>query len=228
MKRLILALTVSTFAVATAAYAQSSTTQTKPPQTTPPAQQTPPVKPPPLIPPTNPANPPANPANPAPNKPVTPPPPFPPDSKLGVFSFQQLIQESDLGKLGQKTMKDKADQLSGPITALQKQAQQLNQEITTQANLLSGSVLANKQAELEKLSREIQNKQQDMNTDLQNLQDQLIQNFQDKVLPIVEALAKEKSLYMVFSVDNSGAAYVYPGLDLTPEIIKRLNALPKK
>ena len=216
MKRLTLVVAVSTLALAGSAFAQTSSTQTPPPQT-PPARPPQTQTPPPLLP-TAPATPAAKPG------PVTPAV-LPPDTKVAFFSFQALIQDSDLGKAGQKKMKDRADALTAMITAKQKVAQQLQAEIQQNQTVWSQSVLASKTADLERQGRDIQNDVQARDTELQNLQQQLVDEFQDKVLPIVETIAKEKKLYAVFSVDNSGAAYVDPNLDLTAEIVKRLNAI---
>src|SRR4029078_8353675 len=128
MKRLTLVVVaVSTLALAGSAFAQTSSTQTPPPQT-PPAkpqqQQTQPQTPPPLLP-TAPSTPAAKPA------PLTPAV-LPPDAKFAFFSFQALIADSELGKSGQKKMKDKADALNAVLAGKQKMAQQLQQEIQSQ------------------------------------------------------------------------------------------------
>ena len=219
MKRLTLVVAISTLALAGAAFAQTPPPQTPPPQTPPakpPQQQTPP----PLLPTT-----PTRDTGPTP-KPLTPAV-LPPDAKFAFFSFQALIQDSDLGKAGQTKMKNKAEALNAAIAGKQKVAQQLQSEIQAGQAVMAASVLASKTADLERMGRDIQNDVQARDTELQNLQQQLVDDFQDQVLPIVEAIAKEKKLQAIFSVDNSGAAYVDPNLDLTAEIVKRLNAIKK-
>jgi Skp family chaperone for outer membrane proteins len=57
----------------------------------------------------------------------------------------------------------------------------------------------------------------------QDLQNELQGEFQKRLIPIIEELAKEKGLYMIFT-GESGFAYVYPGLNLSDEVIKRLDA----
>ena len=48
--------------------------------------------------------------------------------------------------------------------------------------------------------------------------------FQKRLLPVIEEVAKEKGLHAVFSVADSGAAYVHPGLNITDEVVKKLDA----
>jgi Skp family chaperone for outer membrane proteins len=67
---------------------------------------------------------------------------------------------------------------------------------------------------------------------VQQLQTELQVDFQKKLNPILEQIGKEKGLHMLVDIQNSGAVWVDTGLDLTNEIIKRLDsatkAAPKK
>jgi hypothetical protein len=51
----------------------------------------------------------------------------------------------------------------------------------------------------------------------------MLQDFQDKVIPIVEKLRTEKGLWAILT-PNAQAAAVDPRLDLSGEVIKRLDA----
>jgi hypothetical protein len=67
--------------------------------------------------------------------------------------------------------------------------------------------------------------QEQAQVDIQNLNDQLLDEFTQKVLPIVEQIRQERSLWVVFALgDGTGVAAVHAGLDLSPEVIKRLDA----
>ena len=48
--------------------------------------------------------------------------------------------------------------------------------------------------------------------------------FQKRLIPVIEEVAKEKGLHAVFSVADSGAAYVHAGLNISEEVVKRLDA----
>jgi Skp family chaperone for outer membrane proteins len=56
---------------------------------------------------------------------------------------------------------------------------------------------------------------------------QLQAEFQQKLAPVVEQIATEKGLQIVFSARDVGALYFNPALDLTDEIIKRFDAASK-
>ena len=235
MKRLTLGLLVSALLVAGPAAAQTplamagltiTSFQTPPGRgTTPPATQTPPrpQAPPPSTTPANPAQAPATPPAAAP-KPPTPPVPFPADAKMGFVNMQQVVAESKLGKTGSARAKDLSDKKMAEIQAKNAAIQKLNQEVSAGANVLSAAVLAQKNSELAKAQNELQFMQQQAQTDVDNLQNELFNDFLEKVLPICEELRAEKNLWVIWNLgEGSNVTAVNKGLDLSDEIVKRLD-----
>ena len=45
--------------------------------------------------------------------------------------------------------------------------------------------------------------------------------------PILQQVATEKGLHVLFNAQEAGFAWVDPGLDLTADVIKRLDAVAK-
>lgn len=165
-------------------------------------------------------------AAPAPQAPAAPAVavPFPADARIGFINMQLIVSQSKLGRSGQDKMKELNDRKSGELAAQNKTVQQLQQEIAAGQSVLSATVLAQKNAELDRLTRETQFKQEQAQADVQALNDQLLEEFQAKVLPIVEQVRAEKNLWAVFSTGDAGVAAMSAGLELSQEVIKRLDA----
>jgi hypothetical protein len=70
--------------------------------------------------------------------------------------------------------------------------------------------------------------QQDAQSDVNELQATLQQDFQTKLLPVLEALSNERGLHFLFSGADAGLIWAAPGLDLTLEAVKRLDAATVK
>jgi len=73
--------------------------------------------------------------------------------------------------------------------------------------------------------------QQEAQQEVQKLQQELQAEFQKKLVPILQQMAQEKHLSMLLSAQEAGLIWAEPGLDLTAEAIKRLDAstaAPKK
>ena len=219
MRRLTLVLTICALSLAGRAYAQGGAPPpTQPPPTT---QQPPPVTPPAGQKPTIPQTP----AKPPEPKPLVP---FPPDAKIGFVNMQSLVNDSKLGKAGQEEMKKLREKLMAPITAKQKELADLQTKMQTQQNLVAPNVFAAMQRDGERLTRELQALQETFQIEGEQKQADLISNFSAKVQPLVEAIRNEKGLWAVWVPTNESGLYaVHPGLDLTPEVLKRLDAAYK-
>jgi outer membrane protein len=187
------------------------------------AQTAPPVQNPPVQnPPATTAKPPAQAVPAPPAAPVQPP--FPVESKIGFVDLQSVVAQSILGKAGSQQYEALGKKLEGELTGLQTKLKDAQTRQQTQANLLSEVAAANLAKDIDRLTRELTFKQQEAQSELQTLQQDLLGDFEKKVMPILESLAKERNLHIVFNVENSGAVYVFPGLNLSPELVKRVDA----
>lgn len=171
-----------------------------------------------------------------PQKPTTPPPvaatpapapeppaPFPQDAKIAFVNIQEVANQSQAGKDASAKLKALNDQKVAALQAKQKQLQDMTAKHDSGGSVLNDAARAQLEKDMETLQRQIQFDQQTAQSDMQDLQNQLMADFQKKIVPIIQAIGKEKGLQAVFSVQDAGAVYVHPGLDLTQEVIKRLD-----
>ena len=106
------------------------------------------------------------------------------------------------------------------------------------ANAKIEALVKKKQAEAtaaaatQKTPQDQQRLQQEAQQEVQKLQQELQGEFQRKLVPILQQMAQEKHLSMLLSAQEAGLIWAEPGLDLTAEAIKRLDAstpaAPKK
>ena len=183
------------------------------------AQATPPAGAP--KPQTPPAAPPAA-AQPAAPKPQ-PPVPFPQDAKYAFVDIQQVASNSAAGKVASSKLEEFTKKKQAEIGDKNKQLQALTTKRDTSAGVMNDAARSQLDKDIDKLQRDIQFSNSNAQAELQDLQNELQGDFQKKLVPIIEDLAKEKGLYMIFTAE-SGFAYVHPGLNLSEEVIKRLDA----
>jgi outer membrane protein len=200
-------------AVLIAALAAPSLAQTAPPPTAPPRPQTPPAAPPAAQTPPAPA--------PAP-KPA--PVPFPADSKIAFVDLNAIAQNSLAGKAAAKQLQDFQTKKVAEIGEKNKQLTAMTTRRDSGTGVLNDAARAQLDKDIEKLQRDIQYMQQSAQAEFQDLQNDVQGEFQKKLVPVIDEVAKEKGLYAVFTLADSGAAYVHPGLDLSAEVTKRLDA----
>ena len=90
--------------------------------------------------------------------------------------------------------------------------------------MLNDAARAQTQKEIDRLTVEIDRFQEDANAEVQELQQSLQADFQEKLRPVVDAMVKELAIGLLFSAGDAGAIYVDPSLDITGEVIKRFDS----
>ena len=80
------------------------------------------------------------------------------------------------------------------------------------------------QANTQKTPQDAQRLQQEAQQEVQKLQAELQGEFQQKLVPLLQKMAQEKHLSMLLSAQEAGLIWAEPGLDLTAEAIRRLDA----
>jgi outer membrane protein len=166
-------------------------------------------------------------APPSPAMAPQPPMPFPAGAKVAFINPQRVFQESTDGKAAvarvqvliakkQKEGEDKAKLLQGNQQKLQTSGSVMNDVARTQL-----------EKEIEKQQKDAERFQQDAQAEINELQQEVQNEFIKKVTPVLQTLAAEKALHMVFNAADAGLAWVDPGLDLTADVIKKLDAASK-
>ncbi len=154
--------------------------------------------------------------------PQTAPVPFPADAKVAYVDFQRVASESTLGKSAAGKIVDFQKRKQAEAQGKNKELQGLLERQKTQTSVLSEAAASQLAKDIEKAQRDLQYFQNEYQAELETLNNDLMREFQQAVLPIVQAVATERGLHMVFNTD----AFIFAnrGLDLTTEVITRANA----
>ncbi len=175
-----------------------------------------------------PATPPATaPAAPTPAPAATPPKPFPEGAKIAYVNVQAIASNSVEGKAATSKLDDLRKKKTAEIADKNKALAAAQTKLQQGGSVLNDAARGALEKDIEKMNREIQFAQQDANTELQELQNQLQADFQEKLNPVLEQVATEKGLHMLIDIANSGAVWANSGLDLTAEVIRRFDASTK-
>ena len=172
---------------------------------------------------------PAAPAAPAPAPAAAPVPvakPFPTGTKYAFVNIQRIANESAEGKAATTRVAALNQQKVNELNEKNKQLQAAQQKLDQGGSVLNAVAVAQLQKDIERLQVDIQRFTEDAQQDVQNLQAQLQDDFQRKLTPIVQQVAIDRGLHMLFSVADSGLVWGDPSLDLTEEIIVKFNSSP--
>jgi outer membrane protein len=152
------------------------------------------------------------------------PRPYPEGAKIAYIDIQAVASNSVEGKAATAKLQELEKKKVAEITEKNKQLESAKTKQQTSSTLMNDSARLALEKEVDKLTREVQFLQQEAQSERQALQAELQVDFQRKLNPILEQVGKEKNLHMLVDINNAGAVWVDTGLDLTSEVIKRLDA----
>lgn len=152
-----------------------------------------------------------------------PPAPFPQGAKVAFINIQTIAASSTVGKDASKRLQDLNSKKVAEINDKTKQLQAMQTKLQQGGAVLNETARAQLEKDIDKLQRDIQFSQQNAQAEFNELQNDLQGEFQQKLFPVVKQVAEEKGLHAVFSISDAGVAYYDPGLDISDEVIKRLD-----
>jgi outer membrane protein len=168
-----------------------------------------------------PATPPAAPQAPAPQVQR----PFPTGTKYAFVNIQRIAAESAAGKTLAGKVQALNQQKVNELNEKNKALQASQQKLEAGASVLSPNAAAQLQKDIERQQIDIQRFTEDAQQDVTTLQQQLQDEFQVRLTPIIQEVANDKGLHMLFSVVDSGLVWADPALDITTEVIQKFDAV---
>ena len=163
---------------------------------------------------------------PATQKPAAPAqaaPKFQDGLKSAYVNMLFVAANSNDGKAAADKLKAFQDQKQRELQDKQKTLQAAQQKLESGGSVLSDAARSQLQADIDRQQRDLQRLSEDAQQDVQNLAQQVEEDFTRKVLPIIEKVAQEKQVHFVFNAAQSGLIWAEPGMNLTSEVIAAMN-----
>ena len=143
--------------------------------------------------------------------------------KIGVFNADRVLAESDPGQQALALFNQLRDQRIGELQVQQDEISALQQQAVTS---IPGSVeAAGLQRNLEDRMLRFDRLQQDVEQELGQRQNELTFGITEMVAQIIDTMGQEEGYTLIFNALQSGLVYVDQALDLTDDIIQRVNAM---
>jgi Skp family chaperone for outer membrane proteins len=144
------------------------------------------------------------------------------ESKVGVFNADRVLAESQPGVQALALFNQLRDQRVGELQVQQDAIAGLQQQAMTAT--VGSPDAARLQRELEDLMLRLERLEQDIQQELGTRQNQLTGELMQTVANIVNTIGEEEGYALIFNAVQSGLVYVGPTLDITDEVIQRINA----
>lgn len=155
------------------------------------------------------------------------PQPFPEGAKIAYVDLQFIASSSAEGKAATAKIQEYAKKKTAELAEKNKALEALRNKLLQGGTVLSDQARSQMEKDIDKMNRELQYAQTDAQSEQQQLTADLQNDFQTSLNPIIDQVAKEKGLHIVLSISDSGAIWANTGLNISAEVVQRLDAASK-
>lgn len=142
--------------------------------------------------------------------------------KIGVINAQEIMAKTKRGVSVQKKLENlqasKQKELQGKQDALKK----LEKELASPA--LNAETRSRKTREIQDKRIQLQRAVEDAEKLMRAESAKEIRKLTGEIMPLIQELGKAKGFTLIFDVSSSGIAYFDAAVDITPEVIKVVDA----
>lgn len=145
--------------------------------------------------------------------------------RIAGVNLSYVVQSSRTGKAAIARIEEatKKKEAEAVLKAAELEKQQAALQGTSTG--MSARARADLAKAFEKSRVDFQRFQQDAQAELQGLQTQFEAEFRLKLIPVVDAISKEKGIHFVFGLEQAPMVVWWnPAVDISDEVVKRLDA----
>jgi outer membrane protein len=151
------------------------------------------------------------------------------DTIFATVNLSYVAQSSKAGKAALAKLEQAGKQKDVEGAAKASEMQKRQAELQQQGSTMSERARADLQKAFDRARLDFERFQQDAQAELQGLQAEFEADFRLKLRPIVDQISKEKGYHFVFGIEQSTMiVWANPRLDISEEVVKRLDAIPEK
>jgi outer membrane protein len=148
---------------------------------------------------------------------------FPANARLAYVDVGRIVAESAEGKAARAKLASLQESKKADLQKRQEAVQAAQQKLVQSGTVLNEAARDQLQKDVARLERELQRASQDAQDELTSLNRDLDTQFQRKLAPLLDKIAKEKGLLKIFNLGDAGLLWWDPRLDLSQDVIKLLD-----
>lgn len=151
---------------------------------------------------------------------------FPEGARIAFVDLQYVFASSGDGKAAATAIQALESKKKADIDAKNKEVEALQQKLTQGGAVLNEESRGRLERDVARAKVDFERLVQDAQTEVQDLQQQFQRAFSRKLFPTIGEVAKSRDLWAVFSLGEGNVLWHQSALDISPEIVARLDAAP--
>jgi Skp family chaperone for outer membrane proteins len=145
-------------------------------------------------------------------------------TKIAVIDIDRIAAESNSGKALFERLKQENDKIAAERAKRQQDIQDMQTKMTS--DVLSVEAREQLRRDIERAQTDAQRWLEDAQRDFQEKQQRGEEEFQNELAPIVEQVANDNGIGLIFRATPGLTFVLDPNLDITPLVIQALNEKP--
>ena len=144
--------------------------------------------------------------------------------KIGYVNSQQILATSAEAAAAEERFNQEMQGFQAEVQRLEQELSGLQQRYQQQQLTLSPEARANREQQIQQKLQEYQTRTQQLQQQADQRRAELVQPVVDKITAIIETIREEGQYHLILDVAAGSIISADSTLDLTPEVIQRLNA----
>ncbi|MCH7533472.1 MAG: OmpH family outer membrane protein [Gemmatimonadetes bacterium] len=144
--------------------------------------------------------------------------------KIGYINSTEIVQSAPGSAQAQAQFDAELQSAQEEIQRLQTELQNLDQQLQQQQLTLSPEAKANRQQQLQVRVQEFEQRTAQLQEQANTRRAELVQPIMDQITEVIEALREEGNYAMILDAAAGSIISADPALDLTQEVLRRLEA----
>jgi outer membrane protein len=144
--------------------------------------------------------------------------------KIAVIDVNRIMTDSQRGKSVLAGIEKLQAERSAQLKTLNEELTEMQKRFQEGRLSLAEDKLAELQSQIEEKDRAFKRAREDAERDVQKRRADEIEKIETSVFPIINGLGKEGGYTLIFNKFQSGLVYADDTVDITNEVIKRLDA----
>jgi outer membrane protein len=147
-------------------------------------------------------------------------------AKIGVLDLQKILETSAAGKLIQAELKKEKDKMEADLQKRGTEIENIRKRLERESMVMGKEMREEKERESRIKINDFKTLQKKYRSDLQKLEGGLMNQFKTNIDEIVKGMGKKEGYLLI--INKFGVIYAPNSIDITDEVIGKLNAMAAK
>lgn len=147
-------------------------------------------------------------------------------AKIGIVDIQRIMSASDQGKAAKAQIKEQSDKMTQTLKGKGAEIEELKKQLDRESMVMSREKREEKEREFRIKLNDLKSLEKRYRGELQALEKRLAGDLRKVVYELVEEIGKKEGYLLI--INNFNVMYSPGSIDITDELIKRLNAQYKE